>query len=109
MKGSSVSQRGIPAYPNLPSAPSQVGYDRQGEEKGAAFAGGAPAPNPAPMQLARGARDRQAEASAADPAGVGVVHPIEAFPDPRQIFGRNADPLVAHCDEQEAPVRMLGR
>ncbi len=57
----------------------------------------------AAVRLRDMADDRKTESGAARVATARPVDPIEAFPDPFEIAGRNADAVIAH-DERDAVV-----
>src|SRR5690606_23314819 len=94
----------------LPAGGERVlGGDRHGEAEGAALAGDALGPDAAAVQLDQRLGDAEAEASAADPARVRVVHAVEAVPDARQVLGRDADALVGDRDAQELALGVVVR
>src|SRR5689334_7170482 len=72
---------------------------RQLEVERAALSGsGALGPDVTALRLDQLARYVEPESGPADAAPVGAVHPVEAPEQPRQLVGRDAEPLVGDRD-----------
>lgn len=80
---------------------------RQGKEEARTLPQFAFGPDAPTVQFDQGAGDAQSQAGAANAARIGIINPVEPFPDPRQFFGRDADPLIVYGHQHKAPRRMV--